>query len=532
MACKRVVARDRDAIRKYEGQDGGRPKYFFAGKSAQWLPSWLLATAFLVRAACDAFYPLRQSQWMIYEEDDFFYYAKIAKNIAANRGATFNGLVTTNGYHPLWLVLLATFARVFHSQVAMQIFLACCIFVSTAATFFLIKRLFDLHIESELFTTSVAVALTLYSKIILEGGMETILTFPLLLALLSVFQSNWLWRGGFLRFLGFGLLLLVTIFSRLDTLVLVALLAVAAFLQPKLREEMTGRRICGLLVGLSPFLIYVLYNHYSSGTWLTISGAAKQLKTGYLPSWRAWHSVIFNRPVAFLVVLASFRFVFLRQVWDRMTVTQRAAYPAFVAFPFAYVLVFCLSSDWQLWTWYFYCFYIALCVSCALLLVYEPANRIFRGRPAAFAMAFFALCLVIVDHRKPIEGMLPIYVAATEIQAFSETHPGVYAMGDRAGIAGYLLPYPLVQTEGLVMDRKFLDLVKQQAPLSEVLGRYGTNYYVTTTRRQFMGCLPVEEPSQAGVTSPHLRATICKAPLASFLNDGWWTYIFQAPLKP
>ena len=509
----------------------GTSKYFFVGHTAHWLQSWLLTSAFLVRAACDACYPLRQAQWMIYEEDDFFYYAKVARNIAANHGSTFNGLVPTNGYHPLWLVCLATFERLFHSQIAMQVFLACCVFASVAATFFLLKRLFDSHIENELFTTSLAVVFTLYSKIILEGGMETLLTFPLLLALLLVYESKWLWRGGFRAFLGFGFLLLLTILSRLDTLVLVALLAAAACLQPKLRKELTGRRVCGVLVGLSPFLLYVLYNHSSFGTWLTVSGAAKQLKTGYLPSWRAWHSVIFNRPVAFLVVLASFRFVFLRQVWDRMTVTQRAAYPAFIGFPFAYVLIFCLSSDWQLWTWYFYCFYIALCVSCALLLIYEPANRIFRGRPAAFGMAFVALCLVIVDHRKPIEGMLPIYMAATEIQSFSATHPGVYAMGDRAGIVGYLLPYPMVQTEGLVMDRQFLDLVKQQASLSEVLARYGTNYYVTTTRRRFMGCIPVEEPSQAGATSPHLHATICQAPLASFVNDGWWTYIFRTPLE-
>lgn len=501
----------------------------FPGQYAQWLSSWLLTLAFLVRAAFDAFYPLRQAQWMIYEEDDFFYYAKVARNIAANHGSTFNGLVPTNGYHPLWLAFLATFARISSSQTAMQVFLACCVFVSTAATFYLIKRLFATHLENELFTTSLAVVFTLYSKIILEGGMETLLTFPLLLALLLVFQSKWLWRGGFLAFLGFGFLLLFTVLSRLDTLVLAALLAVAACLQPELRREMTGRRICGVLVGLSPFLLYVLYNHYSFGTWLTVSGAAKQLKNGYLPSRRAWHSVIFNRPVAFLAVLASFRFFFLRQVWDRMAATQRAAYPAFVAFPFIYVTIFCLSSDWQLWTWYFYCFYIALCVSYAMLLMYEPANRILKGAPAAFGMALIALCMVIVEHRKPIEGMLPIYTAATEIQAFSATHPGVYAMGDRAGIAGYLLPYPMVQTEGLVMDRNFLESIKRQDPLSEVLARYGTNYYVTTTRKRFSGCLPIEEPSQAGASSPHLHATICEAPLASFENDGWWTYIFRAP---
>lgn len=513
-------------------ENAGTPKQLLADSSVQRLAASTLTIAFLARAAFGALYPLTQTQWMIYEEDDFFYYLKIAENIASNHRSTFNGLVSTNGYHPLWLACLAAVAWIFNSQLVMQGFVACSIFVSIVATYFLLRRLFNLHIENRLLTTSLAVLLTLYSTIILEGGMETLLTFPLLLAVLLLYQSNWLWRGGFVAFLGLGLLLLTTIFSRLDTLVLVALLGLATCLQPKLRAEIKLRRVLGVLAGLSPFSIYVLYNHLAFGTWLTVSGAAKQLKTSHLPSWRAWHSVIFNRPVAFLLVLASLKLVYSRRVRSSMTPAQQAAYPAFVLFPFAYVTVFCLFSDWQMWTWYFYCLHIALCVSGALLLAYEPANRILKLRSVTFAIALIALGWIAIDRRTPIEGMLPIYQAATEIQAFSATHPGVYAMGDRAGIVGYLLPYPLVQTEGLVMDIKFLELVKEQTPLSEVLAKYKTDYYVATTRKSFSGCLNVAEPSQAGATSPHMRAVICDPPLAIFENDGWRTYIYKAPLKP
>ncbi len=35
--------------------------------------------------------------------DDSFYYLEIARNIAAGRGSTFDGLQPTNGYHPLWM---------------------------------------------------------------------------------------------------------------------------------------------------------------------------------------------------------------------------------------------------------------------------------------------------------------------------------------------------------------------------------------------------------------------------------------------
>lgn len=38
--------------------------------------------------------------------DDSFYYFEIARNVAAGHGSTFDQISSTNGYHPLWLVLL------------------------------------------------------------------------------------------------------------------------------------------------------------------------------------------------------------------------------------------------------------------------------------------------------------------------------------------------------------------------------------------------------------------------------------------
>ena len=38
--------------------------------------------------------------------DDAFYYFTIARNVVAGHGATFDGLAPTNGFHPLWLLLL------------------------------------------------------------------------------------------------------------------------------------------------------------------------------------------------------------------------------------------------------------------------------------------------------------------------------------------------------------------------------------------------------------------------------------------
>jgi|NGEPerStandDraft_6_1074524.scaffolds.fasta_scaffold29501_3 hypothetical protein len=38
--------------------------------------------------------------------DDAFYYFRVAHNIASGAGSTFDGIDLTNGYHPLWQLLL------------------------------------------------------------------------------------------------------------------------------------------------------------------------------------------------------------------------------------------------------------------------------------------------------------------------------------------------------------------------------------------------------------------------------------------
>jgi len=43
--------------------------------------------------------------------DDGLYYLEIARNVAAGRGSSFDGLHPTNGYHPLWLLTLVPLVR-------------------------------------------------------------------------------------------------------------------------------------------------------------------------------------------------------------------------------------------------------------------------------------------------------------------------------------------------------------------------------------------------------------------------------------
>jgi hypothetical protein len=194
-------------------------------------------------------------------------------------------------------------------------------------------------------------------------------------------------------------------------------------------------------------------------------------------------------------------------------------------------------SDWPLWNWYFYALRYAstatLLLFCIVLsrdllpLRYPVLRRL--ARRSWPILVFYAADLIVLfnTHYKVDAWMVEIQHAALVLNRFEKTHPGKYAMGDRAGMFGYISPASVLQTEGLVMDRAYIDHIRAQDDLRSVLSSYGVNYYVafvfsTKYKKQFAGpCFHAMEPSIAGPDSSRMRSDFCEAPLFQFLGfDG------------
>jgi hypothetical protein len=132
--------------------------------------------------------------------------------------------------------------------------------------------------------------------------------------------------------------------------------------------------------------------------------------------------------------------------------------------------------------------------------------------------------------------MEQIYDVALQVQAFDRSHPGVYAMGGGAGMAGYLLGDPLFQTEGLMMDPGYLLHIRHQDDLLATLRTYGVRYYsawesrdpAVFSKRHDGKCFLAEEPDD--VTGPdtlHMHATLCGPPVATILADKVMNHIYD-----
>lgn len=116
--------------------------------------------------------------WHVFVQDDCFYYLKVAQNLATGHGSTFNGLVATNGYHPLWLLLLTLVCALF-GQSSFFPFIALMVFAAILATYFAARIILRRTGVSPLVASTLAALVAAFSMPMFFTGMEVILTIPI-----------------------------------------------------------------------------------------------------------------------------------------------------------------------------------------------------------------------------------------------------------------------------------------------------------------------------------------------------------------
>jgi hypothetical protein len=189
-----------------------------------------------------------------------------------------------------------------------------------------------------------------------------------------------------------------------------------------------------------------------------------------------------------------------------------------------------------LWGWYYYTLRFALLAGVVLLLALFGSPWVSRQPQWIKAAAYgLALVLLLRAHFKKEPQMDIIYDVALQIQSFERSHPGVYAMGGGAGMAGYVLGAPMIQTEGLMMDPGYLLHIRHQDNLATTLRSYGVRYYVvseaigsTEFAKQRDGkCFLAQEPYETGQLALHMRSEFCAPPAADIVSDNVVNHIYD-----
>jgi len=503
--------------------------------NAPYIINWSTFLIVVLASAWIFYAPLRNpSRIMPFVEDDFYYYLKVAQNTAAGLGSTFNGITRTNGYHPLYFVVLVAICKFSASLFGIFRGLWLVWIAASAATFLMARKLLDRPGNGPYLTNALALFVLVPCMHIFCQGMEVTLTLPLGLGLLVAFRSqpaHWSFR----RSVGVGLLAALTVLSRLDAVFLVLLVLAFTLLEAEQRRGIGLRQVSGFAIGSGPLLIaYFVFNRIYFHTWMPISGAAKQLKSSPWPTITAIKNGGLN--IDFLAVFLVFAAVAFWLSRNKLAPEERPVLAAAAIFPYVQIGVLSLLSDWPLWGWYWYTLRFALLAGLVLLLAL-PGSAWVSRRPLWMKTAAYVIFLLLFlrVHFKKEPQMDMIYDVSLQLQQFERSHPGIYAMGGGAGMAGYLMASPIVQTEGLMMDPGYLLHIRHQDDLIATLRSYGVRYYIVSEAPgassfdvQRKGkCFLAEEPYETGRSALHIRSTFCGPPVTDIVSEGVINHVYD-----
>ncbi|HEY3875096.1 MAG TPA: hypothetical protein VGM92_06440 [Candidatus Kapabacteria bacterium] len=442
---------------------------------------WILLGVVLVFAtglAYESWYHLLRASlaYSIIPQDDFYYYYLTARNLALHGFSSFDGIVPTNGYHPLWLWCLTGLVRITRgSDRACFFALPVLQILASAVSAGLLRSLLCKLYRGE-WILPISLLASLLPTVLIFSGMETAVAVPFyLLFLLSLLPL-----GSNRSFFFSGIAASLLVLSRLDAVFAVAFAFLLFFLQKK-----SIRQLLFFLLGLVPVAAYLIWNQCAFGNWEPVSAQAKQLG-GWHFSYRAIDAIASPRgSLYFLLTIVGFILSARKKSIVRMIL---------FGFPLLLIVLWAFRLSWSGYYWYYYPFPISAATGALELLERMPARfqTILRRLPRMATLGIIIAARFLLQRdmigltsklnlvESQTRAQPNIYIHALGIKAFTDSHPGRYAMGDRAGLTAYLTHQPILQLEGLAADQAVIDSISARAHLLNVLRKYGVRYYIVS----------------------------------------------------
>lgn len=450
-------------------------------------------------------------------EDDFYYYLVIAKNFLSGNGVSYFKGVLTNGYQPLWqfLVIASAYCAEVSGWSPLRVVYVLSAAISLLSVVLLLR-------ENRRLSNEGVLALVFCSGVVylfLNMGMEV----PALIFFSTILLLH-VGRGGrsssVVGFALFGCFL-----SRIDSMV---------YWLPMICLLLWGFKkhlIRSLLLLTTLVALYCLANKFFFGLWMPVSGLAKNAPVFSFHAQTFTSFLLSPRPPVYLMWS-----VLITPVLFYLLPNKRLI----IAVSFVLILVFyvlhAFRSDYGVWPWYQYNFLLHILV---IGLSEGRADVAKKSGPGMtiLLVATFLISVGMVFSKAVDQFKTRNYdsemmsVGKFVAHVARENGIDVLAMGDRAGAVGYAASASVVQLEGLVMDKGFLERYASHLDLFDVLRNYKVGAYVATNPQQIPGedCYLVTELVQAGDRA--VRTRVCMPVLASHQSPGGLrTVVFRVPV--
>lgn len=484
----------------------------------------IIAALFYVSIIIPLFFCLLHAKSALFV-DDFYYYFVVAKNVVNHGSLSFDGINLTNGFHPLWFgivaaVYLASGRSDAISLTTIGVLSAILPVIGGIKVWQILK-----HFASG--ATSLAVAWA-FSVIYVCGGLQISYTGMEVGLALALFP--WLLEGlinpinGPKQIFYFTLLATMIILSRVDSaliVIVVWLFVVGRTFEGREKEpkRWLSANALPIVLGGLPLLIYLVFNLALFKAALPQSAIAKALTDAPGPYWEPLMFFTEHFGVIWSPVCAIFAII---TVVGLASADRRLLPWAIVAmWPIVFYAILVFRSPWPCWPWYAYPIVASSPAVAVIALTTGRQGKLMSALSVSAALLLAAgVTSLQIRNLRRIEWDQPINAAALKLRDFGETHPGRYAMGDRAGAVGYVLGHPLLQLEGLVGGSRVLSAIRSRQDLLAFLKSNKVAYYVSTNlERDRNGCFEAREPAKAGPAALHMTATLCLKPIDEFSLD-------------
>ena len=472
-------------------------------------------------------------------EDDHFYYAGVADRVIALGRLTYDGATLTNGFHPLWLMVIAMLRWVTGGLgPGFYVGLTLVAVASMLWTYELGWRFARQLGASPVLAAAVVAIYSVGTARLLATGMECVVAVPLLLWwFLEIARLEGAGPGvGKLsasltprRCMWLGFLASLAILGRLDVAIAVALTIVGYMALVRPAAVILWRQLAAFAVGGFLVPAYAIANFIYFNTALPVSALAKRLTTSMgfsIPYARAAALETYYGPTIGMVLPLGV--IALIALYRR---GRRPSFSGAVALAFAFSFFFLNAlSGWIFFGWYAYP--LAPATIAALVFICQWLHpRVPRQAAQAVLLLLVGLAPVMAARYYIQHGpkwsisdntlLAMSYDLATHLKG----HDGLPAMGACAGVAAHVAQRPMLQIEGIIADRRLVEHVRRQSPLEDVLREYHADYLIVSLvgvpPRRENGCYVVTQPDAewAGNRTAKMSGEICSEPVEHFFTE-------------
>ncbi len=404
--------------------------------------------------------------------DDCFFYFQVADNIVKGNGSTFNNIVPTNGYHPLWMLfcIISSLLSFGDKILALKIGLFFQLLLSVGIIFYYVKLAKILKIKNYIF--SLPFVLLLFMSFGLLGSEGFINGFLFLFTIyyfLKIFNEDKL----SLWFV-FGIILGFLFLSRLDNILGIIILGLYILIEK--HRQIGHKSLLIILYMLSGYLIialpYLLINYINFGHIVPISGAIKSR----FPLIVADLGNIGNTGIIMTCLSALTIFwalIIEKQIFKRSIIILISAMS--IAIP---MYVYLFTDGHSGWHWYYVWNYIVFGLFIGLLidkLLDKYDNRFLKS---SLYLSAIIVCLysILLLKAQSIEPANPTYNPLKftynnperwEIQLgklLGHNFPSCIRMAvvDYPGMLAYYSNLSIFPTDGLINDFESQDIIARK----------------------------------------------------------------------